>query len=126
MLTLWLTNAFTDPLDLLQIRGKNKVCILDIDVQGVQNVKNSTLDFKSLFIAAPSLEELERRLVGRGTETEDKIKVRLQNALKEIAYSEVEGNFDAIVTNNDLDQTFEQIVHILQGWYPELDLYLEK
>lgn len=108
-----------------QIRNQNKVCILDIDVQGVQNVKNSTLDFKSLFVAAPSIEELERRLRGRGTETADKIKIRLENALKEIAYSEIEGNFDRIVVNNDVDATFRDIVHILQGWFPELDLYME-
>ncbi len=108
-----------------QIRSQNKVCILDIDVQGVQNVKNSTLDFKSLFLSAPSIEELERRLVGRGTETADKIRVRLDNALKEIAYSKVEGNFDKLIVNQDLETTFREVVNLLQGWFPELDLYID-
>ncbi len=92
----------------------------------MQNVKNSTLDYKSLFVAAPSMEELEKRLVGRGTETADKIKIRLENAIKEVAYSQIEGNFDKIIVNHNVDETFEQLVHILQGWFPELDLYIEK
>lgn len=98
--------------------------MLDIDIQGVQNVKKSSVEAKYIFINAPSLEELERRLKGRGTETADKIKVRMENAKGEIAFGLAEGNFDAVVVNNDLEQTFVEIVNILQGWYPDFDLHL--
>lgn len=101
------------------------MCILDIDIQGVQNVKKSSLDCKYLFVNPPSVEELEKRLRGRGTETDDKIQVRMSNAIGEIDYGNVPGNFDAIVTNNDIDATFKTLVKLLQGWYPELDLYIE-
>ena len=68
------------------MRTQGKVCILDIDIQGVQNVKKSSLDCKYIFINPPSIEELEKRLRGRGTENEEKIKVRLQNAIGEMEY----------------------------------------
>ena len=53
------------------VQNQNLICLLDIDIQGAQNVKKSTLDARYLFIAPPSMEELEKRLRGRGTEAED-------------------------------------------------------
>lgn len=108
----------------MQIRGQGKICILDIDVQGVQTVKKSKLDAKYMFIAPPSIKELENRLRGRGTETAEKIKIRLENAVAELAYSKQEGNFDFVLVNDDLEESFVKIAQVLQGWFPELDLYL--
>lgn len=102
------------------VRIQNKICILDIDIQGVQNVKKSSLECKYLFIAPPSMEELESRLRGRGTETEDKILIRLENATKELAYGNTPGNFDTIIVNNDLDETFELLLETVKGWYPDM------
>lgn len=109
-----------------KIRAVGKVCILDIDVQGVQNVKRSTLDCKYLFIDAPSLMDLESRLKGRGTETAEKIKVRLQNAAAEIEYGQAPGNFDKIIVNEDIHRSFLDLVKTLQEWFPDLDLFLGK
>lgn len=109
-----------------QIRSQGRICILDIDVQGVQNVRNSKLDFKSIFIKPPSMLELERRLQGRGTESAEKIKVRLENAAAEIAYSEGEGNFDLVLVNDDVEICFMKLISALQNWFPELDLFTGK
>ena len=73
----------------------------------------------------PSIKDLEERLKSRGTETAEKIKVRLENAVGEIAYAKGEGNFDAIVVNDELQKTFAEVVHTLQQWFPQLDLYLK-
>jgi len=109
-----------------QIRSLGKVCILDIDVQGVQSVKRSNLDCKYLFVKPPSILDLEKRLTGRNTETAEKIKIRLENAVAELEYGAQEGNFDQIITNEDLDKSFVELVTTLQQWYPDLDLYLGK
>ncbi len=58
------------------VTGANKVCILDVDVQGAEAVKKAALGANFVFIAPPSMDELERRLRGRGTETEDKVRAR--------------------------------------------------
>ena len=74
----------------------------------------------------PSVKELEKRLRGRGTETAEKIKIRLENAVAEMDFGKGQGNFDAVITNHELDEALKETVNILQSWYPELDLYLGK
>merc|ERR1712096_179724 len=73
-----------------RVVSEGKVCVLDIDVQGAEQVKRSPLDARTLyfFVRPPSMEELERRLRERGTEAEEKIKLRLENAKKELGFSE--------------------------------------
>lgn len=105
------------------VQRSGRVCILDIDVQGVQLVKESTLTPKYLWVECPSLELLEQRLRGRGTETEDKVIKRLLNAKTELAYAHPANGadpFDAYLVNDDLDATFAQLVEVLCEWYPHL------
>ena len=97
-----------------------KICILDIDVQGVRNVKKSSLDAIYIFIAPPSMEELEKRLRGRGTESEESVVKRIKNAKGELEYGMQEGNFDRVFTNDDLNNTFNALVEQLEEWYPQL------
>lgn len=98
----------------------HKKCILDIDVQGVEQVKKlADWDPKSMyiFIVPPSIDELEKRLRGRGTETEDKIITRLNNAEQEMTYLDKEDGFwDAIVINDDVEKAYRKFEHtVLTG-----------
>lgn len=60
--------------------------MLDIDVQGVKQIRNTNLNPWYVFIKPPSLEELERRLRARNTETDDSLAQRLKVAAEEIDY----------------------------------------
>jgi guanylate kinase len=103
-----------------QIRKEGRICVLDIDIQGVQSVKrNSSMECQFIFIAPPTMEDLEKRLRGRGTETNDKILIRLENAKTEMEYGYQEGNFDAIFVNDEVEGTFERIVKYLEEKYGE-------
>ena len=105
------------------VKSQGKICILDLDTQGVKSVKNSCLHCKYIFIAPPSIEVLEKRLRGRRTETEDKIRIRLENAKEELVYgSEEEGNFDLYVVNGDegAEETASNILATLQNWFPAI------
>lgn len=102
------------------VQKSGKICVLDIDVQGVQSVKKSSLEPLYLFIAPPSMEALESRLRGRGTETEEQMKIRLGNAAKELEYGQAEGNFDKIFVNNNLEECFGDMVQSFKEWYPHL------
>ena len=86
------------------VLGEGKCCILDIDVQGARSVRKSGLPALFVFVAPPSFAELEGRLRGRGTETEDKIAKRLANARGEMDAAREPGLFDYILTNDDLDR----------------------
>lgn len=71
-----------------QVQAHGKVCVLDIEMEGVKQIKNSHLNGLYVFIEPPSIEELERRLKGRGTETEESLKLRLDTARQEIVFGE--------------------------------------
>jgi len=101
------------------VQSNNLICLLDIDIQGAQNVKKSTLDAYYLFIAPPSMAELEKRLRGRGTESEEAMLKRLANAQGELDYG-TEDNFDCVLVNEDLEGTFESMVGVMRGWFPAL------
>ncbi|KAI9922810.1 hypothetical protein PsorP6_002544 [Peronosclerospora sorghi] len=104
------------------VQDKGKICILDIDIQGVQQVKKSGIHAKYLFIAPPSLEELEKRLRGRRTETEEKIQLRVKNAACEIAFGMQPNVFDAILVNSELVDSFQKLLALLKQWYPTVEL----
>jgi len=102
------------------VRNSGKICILDIDVQGVMNVKNSSIRPYYIFISPPSMEVLESRLRSRGTEKEEDIAKRIANSKMELEYGMKDGNFDKIITNDDLDKAFAELVETFVVWYPHL------
>ncbi|KAK7085738.1 guanylate kinase [Halocaridina rubra] len=90
------------------VLNSGRICILDIDMQGVMQVKNSVLQPYYLFIKPPSLEDLETRLRARGTETEESLTKRLETAKKELEYG-VEENFDKIIVNDSVDEAYSEL-----------------
>ena len=86
--------------------AQGKDMLFDIDVQGAAQLSLSLPEARFVFILPPSLEELERRLRGRGTDSEESIRLRLNNARTEIMASHW---FDAIIVNDDLDAAYDQL-----------------
>jgi guanylate kinase len=77
--------------------------------QGVKQIKNSSLGARYVFIAPPSMEALESRLRGRGTEKEESIQKRLAQAKNELEYSKTEGVHDLIIVNDDLELAYKEL-----------------
>jgi guanylate kinase len=81
--------------------------LFDLDVQGTDSFKAYFKDdAKAIFIAPPSIAELENRLRGRGTETTGIINLRLENSKKEILRKD---DYDFCVVNDELDRAFEEL-----------------
>lgn len=72
-------------------------------------IKASNFPCRYVFIAAPSKEELEKRLRGRGTESEDSIQKRLAQAIKEIEYANSGNVHDKIIVNDDLERAYQEL-----------------
>lgn len=106
---------------LQDVQDQGKVCILDIDIQGVQQVKASGIPANFLFISPPSVEELEKRLRGRGTETEDKVLLRIKNAKGELEFGQQPGMFDLNLVNRDVDASLQEMEAALRQWYPGVE-----
>lgn len=85
------------------------MCVLDIEIEGVKQVKNSNLNAVFVFINPPSIEELEKRLRGRNTESEEAIQKRLNTAKLELEYGLQPGNFDVIVHNHNFKEAYHEL-----------------
>ena len=98
----WITDAMAAGQDIL----------LEIDVQGAQQVRKIFGDEIGIFILPPSAEVLEQRLRNRGTDSEDAIVRRLANAREEIARL---AEFDYVIVNEHIDQAVRDIIGIVRA-----------
>lgn len=86
--------------------------ILEIEVQGALKVKKQFDDCVLLFLMPPTVQELERRLVGRGTEDMETIHKRIHRALEEL---EIAPQYDYVVINNTIEQAKRDIMTIVEA-----------
>ncbi len=84
-------------------------------IQGVKQVKQAGVDARYVFISPPSFDALESRLRGRGTEKEESIQKRLQQAKLELEYSKTEGVHDTIIVNDDKEEAYRQLEAFIFG-----------
>lgn len=92
--------------------NEGKAVIFDIDVVGGLNLKKMFGEKAvAIFIQPPSEEELESRLRGRGTDSEEKIQTRLGKAKQELARS---SEFDVVVVNDDLDKATDEVRGVIE------------
>ena len=100
-------------------REQGQNVVFDVDVKGGVNIKKYYGDkAMSLFIQPPSVEELRRRLVGRGTDTPEAIENRLAKAEYELTFAP---QFDHIVVNDNLDDAKAETLRLLQEFLSEQD-----
>lgn len=99
---LWIEEQMTAGRDVL----------LEIDWQGAQQVRAIFPEAIGVFILPPSLEELDRRLTGRGTDSADVIARRLAAAQAEMRHA---GEFDYVIINDDLNQALEDLCAIARA-----------
>ncbi|GAA3831220.1 guanylate kinase [Nocardioides panacisoli] len=86
--------------------------LLEIDLQGARQVRESMPEALMVFLKPPSWEELVRRLVGRGTEGEEERERRLATARVELA---AEAEFDATIVNSEVREAAEQLVELMSS-----------
>lgn len=97
------------------IQSTGKVCILDIEPNGVEQIKKTDLNPILIYNNPPSIEALEERLRKRQSETEESLRKRLEVARKEIAYGLTPGNFHMIIHNDDIDEAYEAFREYIIG-----------
>ncbi|MBG0740264.1 guanylate kinase [Paeniglutamicibacter antarcticus] len=90
--------------------SEGKSVLLEIDLQGARQVKNAVPEANFVFLAPPTWEELVRRLVGRGTETPEEQRRRLETAKLELA---AEPEFDHTIVNDDVQRAADELVSLM-------------
>lgn len=100
--------------ELKRIWSEDKIPVLDIDVKGALHVQQqypeNTL---SIFIEPPSVGELKKRLMSRGTESEESLNIRINKASYEIGFKE---HFDEIIVNDHLEAACKKAQEVVQGF----------
>lgn len=98
--------------ELQRIWNDNKIPVLDIDVKGAIHVQQQYPETTlSLFIEPPSVEELKKRLQGRGTESDDSLNARINKAAYELSFKH---SFNHIIVNSDLQNACAEAEAIIR------------
>ena len=104
-------NFYGTPLNKIEERlDRGEDILLEIDVQGALNVKRKCPDGVYIFLLPPSLEELKRRIEGRGTESPESLSRRLKNAVAEI---KIGLKYDYVVVNDSVARAADKIKTII-------------
>lgn len=100
--------------EIKRIWSEGKIVIFDVDVVGGLNIKKQyPKECLSIFIMPPSIEVLAERLIGRGSESDESVKKRLDKAEEETSRS---GQFDTIILNDDFKTACEQTKEIITNF----------
>ena len=97
--------------EVKRLLAKGHSLVLEIDVQGALNVRKVYPDAVLIFIEPPSLQALEERLRGRGTEDEASIELRLKNARHEM---ELADQYDACIVNDTVDRAAQELGSVMR------------
>ncbi len=106
-------NYYGTPLPYVkQMLDEGKNVILEIEVKGAFQVKEKCPEAVLIFLAPPSMKELEDRLIGRGTETPEVVAERLARAMDEL---DLVDDYDYVVVNDDVDEAVNDIRSIVKA-----------
>lgn len=109
----YVDNYYGTPLEFVEdTLNKGINVILEIEAQGALEVKEKVKEAMLLFILPPTGEELKRRLVGRGTETQEVIEKRLNRAVEETEYM---SHYEYFVVNDEIDRCINKINKVVEG-----------
>ena len=103
-------NYYGTPESFVREKLKEKTVILEIDVIGALNAKRAFPDSILVMIAPPSVEELKRRLIGRGTETEEQVLGRLSRLEYELAQQD---KYDYVIVNDVIENAVAELERII-------------
>lgn len=98
-----------------EARGAGNDVLLEIEVQGALQVRDAAPDAILIFLVPPSFDELERRLIGRGTEDAEAVARRLETARQEL---EQRSAFDHVIENADLDTCVDGVLAAIEAGRP--------
>jgi guanylate kinase len=103
----------TSKKSIKDVQSSGKICILDIEIEGVKSLKKTDLNPRFVFVKPPNLEILEQRLRSRGTEDEESLRKRLQRAIDEMQFSQTNGAFDLIIVNDCIEKAYNGIKNFI-------------
>lgn len=106
----------TPSAPVIDAAAMGRPVLIEVDLAGARSVKKAMPEVLTVFLAPPSWEALQQRLIGRATETPESMARRLATAEAELA---AQGEFDVVVVNSRLDSACSELVTLLVGNAPQ-------
>ena len=114
--------------EVQRVKDSGKICLVKLDKEACEKVRDTALRPKYLFIAPPDIDALEDRLNekkeslpdGHPDKTKDWVQRSLSRAKSEADYGSAEGNFDKVLVNEVLEDAFGTMRRLFEAWYPHL------
>jgi guanylate kinase len=120
----FVNNLYGTPLDKVNEQlEQGKEVVLEIEVQGASQVRQKMKDAILIFIAPPSMDDLYKRLLSRGTESPEIIRARIEKARREINLAYM---YDYIVVNDDVDNAADKIMAIIRAEHARVERTIHK
>ncbi|KAJ3055368.1 hypothetical protein HK097_010713 [Rhizophlyctis rosea] len=99
------------------VQNMDKICVLDLEIKGVKSIKASDMNAVYCFIQPPSVEVLEARLRGRGTETDESLQKRLNTAKESMEFASQEGVYNIVIINDKAEDAYTKLEDfVLKNW----------
>jgi len=105
--------------EINRIAREHKICIIEIEVNGAQKISKSAVEANYMFIYPPTVNSLKERILGRGTETQAAIELRMKNALGELDYADNSVLYRYRLVNDDLMLSYNRFKEMMMNTYKE-------
>lgn len=112
----------TSKKEIERISKEGKICLLEMDVNGANQVFNMNFPANYIGILPPSIEILKERLIGRGTDAKEVIDKRVTIGINECQQIEKSNIFNFKIINNDLEKAYSDFKSYIFSLYPELKI----
>ena len=96
------------------VENKNLICLLDLEVNGIKEMKEKQIPGKFIFVKPPTMKDLEARLRRKNDDGEEMIAKRLEKATEAFEYAAIPGSYDLIVVNDSQDTAFSMLEHYVE------------
>ena len=112
----------TSKSEIERISKEGKVCILELDVNGANQIHKLNYPANYIGILPPSNDVLKERLIGRGLDSEEVIQKRILIGINEAEHIKTSNIFDNKITNNDLQTSYKEFKDTISSLYPNLGI----
>lgn len=112
----------TSKKEIERIGKEGKICILELDVNGANQIFKMNYPANYIGILPPSIETLRERLIGRGLESDEAISKRVNIGIEEVKEITSSGIFNKKITNNNLEESYKEFKDTIGSLYPNLEI----
>ena len=106
-----------------KVVDSGRICVIEVEIEGWKSISHTDMECNFIYVLPPSMEELTNRLIGRGSESEESLKKRIEIAKGELHFVQSRPDlFPHLVVNNDFELFYREMLTTIRQMYPGISL----